>query len=92
MPVPVIQYKTTAVSSKPDASENNRRLTSRVKSMKELLVELESIVSTNCADVLKKNFEGIPLEILKRIDSSKISGKGKHLNSITGHRLFLVKV
>ena len=51
--------------------------------MTELLAKLKGIVSTNYADVLKQNFEGIPLAIIKRIDSSKTPGKDKYLNSIT---------
>ena len=48
--------------------QKNRRLSSKVTSLNAIVKELKenSLISTNCAEFLEKNFTVIPLELLKR--------------------------
>ena len=57
----------------------SRRLKKKVFSLKDVVNELrnKNLISQNCEDMLNQTFEGVPLQLMKRVRSSKKSGKGR---------------
>ncbi len=58
------------------SQQKTRRLTIRVKSLKAITKQLreKNLITSNCEEVLERNFSGVPLAMLKRMNSK--SGKG----------------
>ena len=61
------------------SQQRSRRLQKKVFSLKDVVKELrdKNLISPNCEDMLNQTFEGVPLELLKRVKSNKKSGKGR---------------
>ena len=60
------------------SQQRSRRLQKKVFSLKDVVKELrdKNLISPNCEDMLNQTFEGVPLELIKRVKSNKKSGKG----------------
>ena len=58
------------------SQQKSRRLKTKVTSLKTIVKQLrkKQLISSSCEEMLKRNFSGVPLVMLKRIKSK--SGKG----------------
>ena len=61
------------------SQQRSRRLKIKVKSLKTVVKQLreKQLISSNCEEMLNQTFSGVPLEVMKRITSGKVSGKGR---------------
>lgn len=71
--------KIEMLKKKLKLSQRSRRLKKKVFSLKDVVNELryKNLISQNCEDMLNQTFEGVPLQLMKRVRSSKKSGKGR---------------
>ena len=61
------------------SQQRSRRLQKKVFSLKDAVKELrdKNMISPNCEDMFNQTFKGVPLEFMKRVKSTKKSGKGR---------------
>ena len=60
------------------SQQRSRRLKIKVRSLKTVVKQLrEKQLISNCEEMLNQTFSGVPLEMMKRITSGKVSGKGR---------------
>ncbi|KAG1672898.1 DNA transposase THAP9 [Nymphon striatum] len=60
------------------SQKRSRRLNFKVNSLIKIVkcLQEKQLISTGCEEMLKQNFVGVPLEIMKRLTSGRKSGKG----------------